>query len=103
MDFEEKLEYINRSSYRVKIVKSIGDDVKMPRNICKETGIGSIPVSSVLRLLGENGIVECINPDVRKGRLYRLTEDALKILDKVEFNPTTKKKQTKKIKKQKSS
>ena len=31
-------------------------------------------MSNVLRDLKQNGVVECINEEVRRGRLYRLTD-----------------------------
>ena len=31
-------------------------------------------MSKVLKELKEVGVAECINPEVRKGRLYRLTD-----------------------------
>ena len=37
--------------------------------------------SITLKQLKEHELVECINPEVRKGRLYRLTEKGEKIVD----------------------
>ena len=78
------VEYINKSSYRLKIVKSIDTGFKMPKTISIETGLLLNHVSYVLKLLRENDVVECINPDAKKGRLYRLTEMGLKSLDELE-------------------
>lgn len=36
-------------------------------------------MSKVLKDLKEHEIVECLNEEMRKGRLYRLTEKGLKI------------------------
>ena len=68
------VEYVKRSQYRSKILKSLSDDVKMPSQIAKDTGIVQNHISNSLRQLKEHELVECINPEVRKGRLYRLTE-----------------------------
>ena len=81
---EEKLNFVNNSSYRVKVVKSIGEDVKMPKEISEESGILQNHISNVLRQLKENEVVECINPEVRKGRLYRLSDDGLAVLKELE-------------------
>lgn len=38
-------------------------------------------MSKVLKELKQAGIAECINPEVRKGRLYRLTDLGDEIAD----------------------
>ena len=68
------VDYVIRSQYRSKILKSVSDDVKMPSQIAKDTGIVQNHISNSLRQLKEHELVECINPEVRKGRIYRLTE-----------------------------
>ena len=74
-----KLSYVNISSYRAKTVKSLRGEVKIPTKIAKDTGILPNHISKVLKELKEAEIVECINPEVRKGRLYRLTENGEEI------------------------
>ena len=69
----KKISYVNISSYRTKTVKSLQGDVKIPTKIAKDTGILPNHMSKVLKELKDVGIAECINPEVRKGRLYRLT------------------------------
>ena len=81
---DDKFKYVNKSSYRVRVLKSIGDDVKMPRDIASESGILPNHISNVLKQLRDNDIVECINPEVRKGRLYRLSDDGLNVLNKLD-------------------
>ena len=75
----KKISYVNISSYRAKTVKSLQGDVKIPTKIAKDTGILPNHISKVLKELKEAEIVECINPEVRKGRLYRLTENGEEI------------------------
>ena len=77
------VEYVKRSQYRSKILKSLSDDVKMPSQIAKDTGIVQNHISNSLRQLKEHDLVECINPEVRKGRLYRLTDDGEEIIEKL--------------------
>ena len=79
----ETLKYINNSSYRVKVLKSIGEDVKMPKKIALDSGILQNHISNVLRELKEKDVVECINPEVRKGRLYRLSDEGLDALQQL--------------------
>jgi DNA-binding HxlR family transcriptional regulator len=81
---EDVMKYINRSSYRVRTIKAIGTDVKIPKEISRDSGILQNHLSNVLRELKEKNVVECLNPNMRKGRLYRLSEDGLDILNKLE-------------------
>ena len=68
------LSYVSISSYRLKTVKSLQNEIKIPTNIAKDTGILPNHISKVLKELKEAGIAECINEEARKGRLYRLTD-----------------------------
>lgn len=47
-------------------MKSLDDDVKMPTQIAKTSGIRTNHISNVLRQLKEHELVECINPEVKK-------------------------------------
>ncbi len=76
--------YINISSYRVKTVKALKDEVLMPTQIAKDAGIRTNHISKVLSELKEAGIAECINPEVRKGKLYRLTDLGDEIVENLE-------------------
>ena len=46
----------------------------MPKEIAERSGIKVNHVSKVLSELKSKELIECINPEVRKGRLYRLTD-----------------------------
>ena len=91
MDDKELLDFINRSTYRVNILKAIGHDYKIPSVIAKDAGILLNHISYQLSTLGKLGLVVCINPEFKKGRLYRLTDKALAILDDVEYDPELRK------------
>lgn len=62
------------SQYRVKTLKSLGDDLKMPSEIAREIGAKTSQVSSALSDLKKQNLVVCVNEEVRKGRLYKCTE-----------------------------
>jgi DNA-binding MarR family transcriptional regulator len=81
---EDVLKYVKRSSYRVRTIKAIGKDFKVPKEIAHDSDILQSHISTVLRELREKDLVKCLNPRSRKGRLYILTEDGLEILDKLE-------------------
>ena len=75
--------YIQVSTYRTKVMKSLDGEVKIPSQIAKDTDIMQNHMSATLKQLKEHELVECINPEVRKGRLYRLTDKGEKIIDKI--------------------
>ncbi len=76
-----KYGYIIISSYRVKTIKALKDETKIPSQIARDTGIRTNHISKVLRELKDTGVVECINEDQKKGRLYRLTPEGDEIAD----------------------
>ena len=55
-------------------MKSLDGEVKIPSEIANDTEIFQNHISNTLRQLKEHKLIECINPEFRKGRLYRLTE-----------------------------
>ena len=72
------------SKYRQKILSSIGGRMRTPSEIATDTGIRLNHVSTFLKELKENRLVECINEETRKGKLYVLTKwgkDVIKELD----------------------
>ncbi|MBQ6100258.1 MAG: winged helix DNA-binding protein [Methanobrevibacter sp.] len=66
--------YVKTSKIRNKIMKTLKREVKIPSKISDDTKIGRNHVSKALGELKDHGLVECINPEMRKGKLYRLTE-----------------------------
>ena len=69
-----EMSYVNISKYRTNVMKSLYGEVKIPTVIAKDSGIRTNHISKVLAELKAHELVECINPEVRKGRLYRLTD-----------------------------
>ena len=79
-----EISYVQISSYRAKVMKSLEDDVKIPSQIAKDSEIRQNHISKVLAELKAHELVECINPEVRKGRLYRLTDKGEDIVKNLE-------------------
>ena len=69
-----EISYVNISKYRTKVIKSLEESPKIPSVIARDSEIRTNHISKVLGELKEHELVECINPEVRKGRLYRLTD-----------------------------
>ena len=70
----KEMSYVEISKYRTKVMKALEDDVKIPSQIAKDSEIRQNHISKVLSELKAHELVECLNPEVRKGRLYRLTD-----------------------------
>ena len=80
----KEVKYVKVSGYRTKVLKALNKGVKIPTGIAKDTEILTNHISAVLRQLKDHELVECVNPEVRKGRLYRLTEKGMKVVEKLE-------------------
>ena len=78
---EDLIKYVKRSTYRQKILKSLDGEVLIPIEISKRTGIKIHHLSKVLAELKSKDLIEIINPEVRKGRLYRLKEDGKEMVE----------------------
>ena len=53
---------------------------KTPKEISEETKLKFSNVSDVLRAMQEKGLVRCLNPEERMGRLYSLTKKGQALL-----------------------
>ena len=74
-----EISYVQISKYRTKVMKALDGEVKIPTDIANDSGIRTNHISKVLSELKAHELVECINPEVRKGRLYRLTDKGEKV------------------------
>ena len=75
-----EISYVQISKYREKVMKSLEGEVKIPSQIAKDSDIRVNHISKVLAELKAHDLVECINPEVRKGRLYRHTDKGEEIV-----------------------
>lgn len=65
-------------------MKALDGNVKIPSTIAKDSEIRTNHISKVLSELKAHELVECINPEVRKGRLYRLTDNGGDVVKNLE-------------------
>ena len=79
-----EINYVNISKYRTKVMKSLDGEVLIPSQIARNSGIRTNHISKVLAELKAHELVKCINPEVRKGRLYRLTDKGDEIVKNLE-------------------
>lgn len=75
--------YIEISTYRNLVMSSLyGDEVyKTPTQISKESNIKVNHISKVLYDLKKQNLIQCINEERRKGRLYCLTNEGRQVCD----------------------
>jgi DNA-binding HxlR family transcriptional regulator len=83
-NLKEKIAYVKKSSYRTKVIKSLDGEVKIPSQIAKDADIAQNSIYNTLKQLKEHELIECINPEVRKGKLYKLTANGEKIVKKLD-------------------
>ena len=79
-----EISYVQISKYRLKVMKSLDGNVKIPTSIANDSGIRPNHISKVLAELKAHELVECINLEFRKGRLYRLTEKGDELVKNLE-------------------
>ena len=79
-----EISYVQISTYRTKVMKSLEDEVKIPSKIAEDAEIRQNHISKVLSELKAHELVECINHEVKKGRLYRHTEKGEQIVKNLE-------------------
>lgn len=76
----ELVAYIKASEHRQNIVKYLGDELKTPSEIGEKLDIRTNHISNLLADLRKQDIVLCATPNVRKGRLYKLTDTGKRVL-----------------------
>ena len=79
----KEMSYVKISQYRTKVMKSLDGEILIPTQIAKNSEIRPNHISKVLSELKAHELVECINPEVRKGRLYRLTDKGEEVTKKI--------------------
>jgi len=55
-----------------------------PTELAKQLDIDRSTISRVVLELAEKGLVECLTPDERMGRYYRITETGKKVIAVIE-------------------
>ena len=65
--------FIVRSEYRKKVFKEIINFIR-PSEIARKLDIRLTHITRELRFLKQEGLIECLNPNEKVGRLYQLTK-----------------------------
>jgi len=80
---EPSVGFVIASEYRKRILRALEKSTMTPSQIAEVTELNRPHVSRFLRELKEAGLVRCDAPDLRKGRLYSITEQGLAVLRRV--------------------
>ena len=75
--------FVLSSSYRLKILFCLGEKIRIPKQISKETSIQINHVSNILKELLDKELVSCKTPELKKGRIYSITPKGKEILIKI--------------------
>ena len=73
-----------RSKKRIKVLKSLEKEDKIPSKISKDIDDNSNHVSKYLKTLKDANLVECLNEQDKRYRFYSITDKGRYYLDKVE-------------------
>jgi len=77
----EKYGWVKSSDYRQNILLELDDFPQTPTDLRDKTEFHRSHISSVLQDLADEDLVECLNPDAKKGRVYGLTEEGEQIVE----------------------
>jgi DNA-binding MarR family transcriptional regulator len=67
------LGFVLAGGYRTNIMLTLGFQVATPKQMASMTKLRIGHVSNVLKSLVDKGLIECINAEAKRGRIYRLT------------------------------
>jgi len=75
--------FVTRGSVRRKVIKGLLRP-NTPTELAKSLGIARSAVSRTIQALEKVGLVECLTPDEKMDRYYRVTETGKKVAEIIE-------------------
>lgn len=82
----EGVGFVSVAKNRLKVLKAVYKP-QTPTSIGRTTGLGLNLASRALNELAKGGLVECVNPGCRVGKMYRLTEKGRAVLEYFKEDP----------------
>lgn len=79
-----KVSLILSSSWRFKVLKALEDHPKQPSQLNEELKMPYSHISKTLNQLKKSKLIKLLTPEKSQGRIYMITEEGKKILEKVE-------------------
>ncbi len=86
------LGFVLASKYRTKIMLLLSKKIATPKQMALGINLRIGHVSNVLKTLADKALIECVNPEAKRGRIYRLTSkgkvisELMKKLDSFEID-----------------
>lgn len=75
--------FVRSSQHRQQIIELLAGSPEVPSVIADRLDMRSPHVSNSLSEMSERNLVECVNPDRKKGRVYRLTSKGKWVFNKL--------------------
>jgi len=75
--------FVTRGSVRRKVLKGLLRP-NTPTELAKTVGVARSAVSRTIQALEKVGLVECLTPDEKMDRYYRITETGKKVAEIIE-------------------
>jgi len=75
--------YVKISKHRKTVFLALKNGPKMPSEITQETNMRMDDVSRALRAMDLKRLVSCVNPEMKKGRIYALTDNGKEIINEI--------------------
>jgi len=76
----EKIAYVLASDHRKNIILYLGEKMHTPKQIGDAINVRTNHISNLLSQLRKKDLVYCATPNIRKGKLYTLTDDGKSVL-----------------------
>jgi len=76
--------FVKASEVRKKILRNLREGQQTPTGLKNRCGETMPRISSVLKELEKYGLIKNLTPNVRKGKIFKITELGKEILEKVE-------------------
>jgi predicted transcriptional regulator len=75
--------FVLASSHRKAVVEVLKTGPATPSQVSQKTNLRMIHISKALRELEANDLVICLTPNLRKGRIFDLTQGGRAIADRI--------------------
>ena len=79
----ELVSFVGRGRDRRQVLKALHKP-NSPTNLARQLDIDRSTISRVILELTEKGLAECLTPDERMGRYYRITDTGMKVIAIIE-------------------
>ena len=77
----EKVAFVLASKHRTNIILNLSDEMHTPKQIGDAINVRTNHISNLLAQLRKKELVYCATPNIRKGKLYSLTDDGKYVLN----------------------